>query len=129
MFVSVDLPMPGEPPSSTSEPGHEPAAEHAVQLADAGQQPRLCFSAATSDEPRGPARRGRAAPRRARSPWPASPRASSASVFHSPQPGHCPIQRGVSAAQAEQTKTVVARGMLMNLGAGADGFAPRAVGG
>ena len=36
MFVSVDLPMPGEPPSSTSEPGHEAAAEDHVELADAG---------------------------------------------------------------------------------------------
>ena len=41
MFVSVDLPMPGEPPSSTSEPGHEAAAEDPVELAD-----RRCAGAA-----------------------------------------------------------------------------------
>ena len=45
MFVSVDLPMPGEPPSSTSEPGHEPAAEHAVELADRRSQPRRALGA------------------------------------------------------------------------------------
>ena len=32
----VDLPMPGAPPISTSEPGHQAASEHAVELADAG---------------------------------------------------------------------------------------------
>ena len=54
-----------------------------------------------------------------------APRISSLSVFHSPQPGHCPIQRGASAAQAEQTKTVVARGMgLVTVGPRSDGFAP-----
>ena len=33
---SVDLPMPGSPPSSTTAPGDEPAAEHAIEFADAG---------------------------------------------------------------------------------------------
>ena len=42
---SVDLPMPGSPPSSTSEPGHEAAAEHAVELADAD---RACASLSAS---------------------------------------------------------------------------------
>jgi len=32
-------------------------------------------------------------------------------VFHSPQDGHCPLQRGASAPQDEQTKTV--RGLAM----------------
>src|SRR5262249_19076023 len=37
---------------------------------------------------------------------------SSTSVFHSPQPGHCPAQRGVSCPHAEQTWIVVARGIV-----------------
>jgi hypothetical protein len=41
----------------------------------------------------------------------AAPLVSSLSVFHAPQPGHWPSQRGASAPQEEQTKTVVARGM------------------
>ena len=41
---SVDLPMPGSPPSSTIEPGHDAAAEHAIELTDAG---RDAASAAT----------------------------------------------------------------------------------
>jgi len=44
-------------------------------------------------------------------PFPAgADRCSSTSVFHSPQPGHWPSQRGASAPQAEQTWTLVARG-------------------
>ena len=35
---SVDLPMPGSPPSSTSEPGNDAAAEHAIELADARRE-------------------------------------------------------------------------------------------
>ena len=41
----------------------------------------------------------------------AAGRTSSVSVFHSPQPGHCPSQRGASAPQEEQTKTVEERAM------------------
>ncbi len=37
---SVDLPIPGSPPRRTSDPGHEPAAEDPVELADPEAQPR-----------------------------------------------------------------------------------------
>ena len=70
MFVSVDLPMPGEPPSSTSEPGTMPAAEHAVELADPGQQPRDRRRVDTSRQRHRP--RGRAPP----APRAAAPRAA-----------------------------------------------------
>ena len=41
-----------------------------------------------------------------------SARASSASVFHAPQPGHWPCHLADSVPQAEQTKTVVGRAMV-----------------
>ena len=73
MFVSVDLPIPGEPPSSTSEPGTRPAAEHAVELADAGRQARDGCSADVAQaarepgaQPRPGRRSAHARPRRAR---------------------------------------------------------------
>ena len=57
------LPMPGSPPSSTSEPGHHPAAQHAVELADAGDDARLL----ARRRPRAAAPAARcAAPRRSR---------------------------------------------------------------
>ena len=34
------MPTPGSPPISTSDPGDEAAAEHPVELADAGREPR-----------------------------------------------------------------------------------------
>ena len=45
---SVDLPMPGSPPSSVTEPGHQPAAEHPVELADAGRTAAADRGASTS---------------------------------------------------------------------------------
>ena len=112
MFVSVDLPMPGEPPSSTSEPGTIPPPSTRsnspmpvcsrgtgrVSTADSGTRP-----------PRRPPRRR--APRRDRAPDAPSAHASSTSVFHSPQPGQRPLQRGVWCPQDEQTWTVVGRAM------------------
>ena len=125
MFVSVDLPMPGDPPSSTSEPGTSPPPS-TRSSSPMPVSSRACFSAATSAS-----RVGRPAAARGAAARPFAtglPRVSSVSVFHSLQPGHCPIQRGVSAAQAEQTKTVDARGMCMTVGAGADVLAPCARG-
>ena len=58
-------------------------------------------------ERRGPC--GRAAARR-RAPRRAA-RASSTSVFHSPQPGQRPCHFGLSWPQAEQVKTVAERAM------------------
>ena len=43
---SVDLPIPGSPPTSTAEAGHEPAAQHAVQFGDAGGDARRRLGAA-----------------------------------------------------------------------------------
>ena len=125
MFVSVDLPMPGDPPSSTSEPGTSPPPS-TRSSSPMPVSSRACFSARDLCEPRGPAR-GRAR-RRARPFATGLPRVSSVSVSTRSQPGHCPIQRGVSAAQAEQTKTVDARGHgLGTVGANPDGSPPSAV--
>ena len=109
--VSVDLPMPGRAAEQHERAGHEPAAEHAVELADAGVQPgdldRLDVGEA--DGAGGGAPAPRAARRRARRRGRA--RCSSASVFHSPQPGQRPCHLGSSWPQAEQVKTVVGRAM------------------
>ena len=90
--ASVLLPMPGSPPSSVTEPGDEPAAEHPVELGDAGR-------------PLGRARAGRRRPgadrRRRESTAPAADRpppvsrrcprpAPRPSVPHSPHSGQRP---------------------------------------
>ena len=54
--ASVLLPIPGAPPSSTSEPGR-PAPQHAVELSDPGQQPRAALG---RDRPQRHRLRGRA---------------------------------------------------------------------
>ena len=108
MFVSVDLPIPGEPPSSTSDPGTIPPPS------TRSSSPIPVDSRGTGDDvdlrerprPSGPARRGAAG-------RPAARRgaASSTSVFHSEHPGHWPCQRGVECPQEEQTWMVVGRAM------------------
>ena len=85
MRSSVDLPTPGSPPSSTSEAGHKPASEHAVELRDAGGDPRRLLDLHL-DEPERSARRGAPPP-------PAASTASSTSVPKAEQPGHFPNQR------------------------------------
>ena len=58
---------------------------------------------------------GRAPPAR-----PAAGARSSTSVFHAPQPGHCPCQRGSAWPQSVQTRMVVGRAIgVSRLGAGA----------
>ena len=97
-LISVLLPIPGEPPISTIEPGHEAAAEHAVELVAAGRS-RSTATASTSasdDRLARPAALAASAPDRASLRPTASAcgrTASSTSVFHSPQPGQRPIQR------------------------------------
>ena len=59
---SVDLPMPGSPPSSTSEPRDEPAAEHAVELGDAGRDARRPRPRPTSSSRSGATRRASSPP-------------------------------------------------------------------
>ena len=72
-------------------PGDQPAAEDPVELADPGRGPARPPRRATSRSDVATARRGR---RRAR---------SSSSVFHSPQPGHRPLQRGDVVPHSRQT--------------------------
>ena len=127
MFVSVDLPIPGEPPSSTSEPGTSPPPS----TRSSSPMPvdrRSTGAAPTSRSGRGALRspaRTRSAPasrRRARArrrPRPAGTR-SSTSVFQAPQAGHCPCHFASCAPQSEQTWTVV-RGIRPRLRAGGDG--------
>ena len=102
--VSVDLPMPGEPPSSTSEPGHEAAAEHAVELADPGLQPRDLRRLDVGERD-GLDRAAGGAPPRPRRDAPAGA-ASSASVFHSAAARAVAVPLGAPCGRtAEQTKS------------------------
>ena len=80
------MPTPGSPPSRTSEAGHEPAAEHTVELRHAGADPRRLLDLDV-DEPQ---RRPRAAAPPAA---PAPGTTSSTSVPKEEQPGHFPNQR------------------------------------
>ena len=107
---SVDLPMPGSPPTSTIEPGHDAAAEHEVELVDA-RLPAPRFGAAHVAQPRRRPRRCR--PRRAcacrRRAALAPPVAhgfgaaiSSTSVFHSPHTSQRPAHLGWSAPHSVQ---------------------------
>ncbi len=119
MFVSVDLPMPGEPPSSTSEPGTMPPPRtRSNSLMPVSIRGTGAVSTSAS-------RRGLPAfALRARPPPDAAagaPTASSTIVFHALQPGHLPCQRGVSWPQAEQTWMVVGRAMSGRLRSGPDG--------
>ena len=88
--VSVDLPMPGEPPSSTSEPGTRPppstrsSSPMPVDRRSSGAA-RLARGARPASGPRRPVPPC-AAPSRGGA-------RSSTSVFHAPQPGHWPCHR------------------------------------
>ena len=88
--------------------GHEAAAEHAVELADAGRKPRHALGADVAQG--APARPGAAPARRGRErPRCGGAARSSTSVFHASQPGHCPCQRAPRARTCEQTWIVVGR--------------------
>ena len=115
MFVSVDLPIPGEPPSSTSEPGTSPppstrsSSPMPVDMRSTGAAP-------TSRSGAGRARARPAAPGRPHAPRAARPRAapracrrtaSSTSVFQASQPGHWPCHLADWKPHSEQTWTVV----------------------
>src|SRR5204862_174875 len=103
--VSVDLPMPGEPPISTIEPGTTPPPRirSSSPIPVDSRSWRSAFTSAS--------RTGFAGRPPAGADLRASARASSASVFQAPQPGHCPCHLADSVPQAEQTKTVVGRAM------------------
>src|SRR3954447_149136 len=132
--------MPGEPPSRTSEPGTSPPpstrSNSPTPVDSRGVGARATSrsgtgrTAAVAGAPPRPAPPPPPPP----GPPPAAPRArpagatarSSTSVFHSPQPGHRPCQRGSAWPQLEQRKTVAGRAMgSRRLGARADGLAPR----
>ena len=99
---SVDLPMPGSPPISATEPGDKAAAGDAIEFGDAGDDARLGRGRA-----RQPLERERRA-RRCGSREAAMPAATASStiVFHSPQELHLPCQRCVIAPQFWQTNRV-----------------------
>jgi hypothetical protein len=101
--VNVDLPIPGDPPMSTSDPGTIPPPR--TRSSSAMPVPiRATCSASTSRNgvgrtaladalPPGPPPRG------------AETLRSSTSVFHSPQPGQRPCHFGLSCPHEEQAKT------------------------
>ena len=121
--MSVDLPMPGRAADQDERARHQSAAEHAVELADAGAHARDRAAASTSASVTGRT----ALPERRRPPARgAAARCSSTSVFHSPQPGQRPCHLGLSCPQAEQAKRVLERAIPARLSARVDGFAPPA---
>ena len=88
--------------------GHQPAAEHAVELAD----PVVRRSTSVPRPPSGTGLRARPEAREAAPPPradEAGARFSSAIVFHSPQPGQRPCHFGLSCPQEVQAKTVAER--------------------
>ena len=105
--TSVDLPIPGSPPRSTSEPGTSPPPSRrstsAMPVGRRGSgralesRQRLHLSSAVP---------GRLAERRMRArrrAWRPDRSTVSTSEFHAPQSRHWPSQRGKAAAQAWQT--------------------------
>ena len=106
----MDLPIPGEPPSSTSDPGTSPppSTRSSSPIPVASRATRSAATSASRTGRTAPATRAAAA---AAGPARAS-RRSSTSVFHAPQPGQRPCHFVASAAQAEQMKTVAGRGMV-----------------
>ena len=96
--VSVDLPIPGEPPSSTSDPGTSPPpstrSNSPMPVGSRGRRSART-SASLTGRAAVPALRFAAAA--------ATGRDSSTSVFHAPQPGHCPMpaRLGVPAVAAD----------------------------
>jgi hypothetical protein len=102
---SVDLPMPGSPPSSVTLPGTKPppSTRSSSPCPEPKRTGRPSVDRASGAVVAGRGARVDVAPERAAG---ASRRSS---VFHSPQPGHWPCHLGESAPQAEQTKTVLGR--------------------
>ncbi len=106
--ISVDLPMPGSPPTSTEEPRMSPPPStrfisaipvssripSRVSMEASGMGSAVFFDAA---------RAGRARLRRGR---PGSAAATSVNPFHVPHSGHRPSQRGSWWPQPEHSNTV-----------------------
>ena len=121
--------MPGRAAEQDERAGDEAAAEHAVELADAGRQPRRAVGA----RPRaaGPGGRGAAAPParapgRRRRPARGAGARSSTSVFHSSQPGHCPCHFAATWPQdgADEDGRGAGHERRQTIGRGPDGFPP-----
>ena len=75
--------------------GHDAAAEHAIELVDAGRQPRVLFDLDVRVELRGAGRAGqRVAMARRRARRPLSCGRSSTSEFHAPQSAQRPSHFG-----------------------------------
>src|SRR5581483_3151512 len=97
----VDLPTPGSPPTSTTEPGTMPPPRTRSH-SDIGVCSRATCSARTSSSRETRSADGRALPREAFGRSRASSR-----EFQVPQLGHCPSQRGWRAPQAEHRYVVL----------------------
>jgi hypothetical protein len=98
IVVSVDFPMPGEPPIRTSDPGTIPPPR-TLSSSPMPVANRTCSTASTSRSAIGltaTAPPDRALPPPARRPAPVDGRTCSTSVFHSPHPGQRPSQRVLS---------------------------------
>ena len=117
----MDLPTPGSPPISTSEPAHDPAAEHPPELLDPDRQPVEVGdvdlgeaqrpSAAADARHDGHARRAAgfaAAAAVARTTF-------SSSVLQAWHSGQRPLQRTACAPHSRQTYSVLAFAMSGSL--------------
>ena len=108
MPVSVLLPIPGDPPRRTSEPGTSPppstrssSATPVCRRLAAGALTSRSGTGSPAPPPPVPAVGARARPRRAPPPC---GRGVSTRVFHSPQPGQRPVQAGATCPHCWQTK-------------------------
>src|SRR5216117_1213627 len=93
--ASVDFPMPGSPPTSTTEPATSPPpstrSSSARPVERRSAAPAVTVASGRGFSPRAARARG-------------SGSASSTIVLHAPQPGHCPSQRGAAWPHCWQTK-------------------------
>ena len=107
---SVDLPMPGSPPSSTSDPGTMPPPSTRSN-SPMPVESRACCSISMSAYKRARCRRARqrVAMRRAPARRRSRPARSSTSEFQAPQSAQRPSHFGDCAPHSWQTKTVVGR--------------------
>ena len=123
-MVIVDLPIPGAPPISTSDPGTSPPPSTRSNSPIPVAEPLHPRCLDLAERHRRERAAGRARERRLRRRAGAAARFSSAIVFHSPQPGQRPCHFGLSCPQELQAKTVAERGIPARLRAAVDGFAP-----
>src|SRR6266487_1278596 len=107
----VDLPMPGSPPTSSTEPLTKPPpvtrSNSATPDASLGASCAVPVSGSSANGR--PFRDGRMAGASV------APAVSSTMVFHSPQASHLPCQRPVTAPQFWQTKVMVRRAIWSGL--------------